>query len=111
MSVAPSPVSSPTRVLLLEDADADARAVESVLRAFSFTVSRVWRLSDALTAVQSDDFDVVLADLGLPDSTGLDTLEGLRQHAIGLPIVVMTGHDDESTAVRAVAAGAQDYLI
>jgi PAS domain S-box-containing protein len=111
MSVVSLSVSALARVLLLEDADADARAVESLLRQFSFDVSRSRRLSDALTALRSDEFDVVLADLGLPDSTGLDTLEALRQHAVGLPIVVMTGHDDESTAVRAVAAGAQDYLI
>ncbi|HKO54504.1 MAG TPA: PAS domain S-box protein [Thermoanaerobaculia bacterium] len=105
------PASSPTRVLLVEDADADARAVESVLREYRFDVRRALRLSEALAALRSEHFDVVLADLGLPDSAGLATLDMLRNHAAAIPIVIMTGHDDESTAVRAVAAGAQDYLI
>lgn len=111
MSVAAFPVTSPTRVLLLEDADPDARVVESVLHELSFDVRRAPQLSDALIALRSEDFDVVLADLGLPDSAGLATLEVLREHAVTVPIVVMTGLADESTAVRAVAAGAQDYLI
>jgi PAS domain S-box-containing protein len=111
MSVTTFPVPSPTRVLLLEDADADARVVESVLREFPFEVRRAASLAEALAALRCEDFDVVLADLNLPDSAGLATLEVLRALADAVPIVVMTGHDDESTAVRAVAAGAQDYLI
>src|SRR5688572_11191716 len=111
MSVAPFHLVSATRVLLIEDADADARVVESVLDQFSFDVRRVSRLSDALAALRSEEFDAVLADLGLPDSAGLSTVETLRQYAAEIPIVVMTGRGDESTASRAVAAGAQAYLV
>lgn len=111
MSVAPFHLVSAIRVLLIEDADADAQVVESVLDQFSFDVRRVSRLSDALAALRSEEFDAVLADLGLPDSAGLSTLEVLRQYAAEIPIVVMTGRGDEATALRAVAAGAQDYLV
>ncbi|HEX6640961.1 MAG TPA: PAS domain S-box protein, partial [Thermoanaerobaculia bacterium] len=99
------------RILLVEDADADAQVVEDVLRDYAFIVRRANRLCDALVAVRSEEFDAILADLGLPDSAGLATVEALRQQAVAIPIVVMTGRADESTALRAVAAGAEDYLV
>jgi PAS domain S-box-containing protein len=110
MSVSPFPVFAPVRVLLVEDTDADAKVIEDVLHHHAFTVRKVRRLAQAITALRSDEFDVILSDLGLPDSTGLDTLETLLHHA-GVPVVVMTGRGDESIALRAVAAGAQDYLV
>jgi len=110
MSVSPFPVFAPVRVLLVEDTDADATAIEGVLHHHAFTVRKVRRLAEAITALRSDEFDVILSDLGLPDSTGLDTLESLVHHA-AVPVVVMTGRGDESIALRAVAAGAQDSLV
>src|SRR5215213_3950704 len=110
MSVSPFPVFVPVRVLLVEDTDADATAIEGILHHHAFTVRKVRRLTEAITALRSDEFDVILSDLGLPDSTGLDTLESLVHHA-AVPVVVMTGRGDESIALRAVAAGAQDYLV
>jgi PAS domain S-box-containing protein len=111
MTVAAFPATTPLRILLLEDADADARAIEDVLQEYAFIVRRAGRLCDALVAVRSEEFDAILADLGLPDSSGLATVEALRQQAVAIPIVVMTGRADESTALRAVAAGAEDYLV
>jgi PAS domain S-box-containing protein len=111
MTVAPFPTAAPLRILLLEDADADAQVVEDVLREYAFIVRRAGRLCDALVAVRSEQFDAILADLGLPDSAGLATVEALRQQAVAIPIVVMTGRADESIALRAVAAGAEDYLV
>ena len=111
MTVAAFPAPAPLRILLIEDADADAQVVENVLQEYAFIVRRAGRLGDALIAVRSEQFDAILADLGLPDSAGLATVEALRQHAVAIPIVVMTGRADESTALRAVAAGAEDYLV
>src|SRR5208282_1122947 len=53
----------------------------------------------------------ILLDLSLPDADGIDTLVRAHEHSPKTPIVVMTGHDDEALAVRAVRAGAQDYLV
>jgi PAS domain S-box-containing protein len=111
MSVSLFPVSTPVRVLLLEDNEIEAEVVESVLRQYAFDVHRAGRLDDALIALRSEEFDVILSDLGLPDSTGLATLDALRQHAPAMPVVVMTGRGDETTALQAVASGAQDYLV
>src|SRR4051812_22564210 len=102
---------APIRALLVEDADIDAHVIEKVLRQFSFEVQRVSRLSEAIVALRSAEFDVILSDLGLPDSSGLVTLESLLERCGAVPIVVMTGRDDEEIALRAVAAGAQDYLV
>ena len=69
------------------------------------------RLDSALERLRQESFDVVLLDLGLPDSQGMQTLT-LAQEANGaVPIVVLTGRDDERFAVEAVRAGAQDYLV
>jgi PAS domain S-box-containing protein len=76
-----------------------------------FEVQCVSRLSGALECIAEDRFDVVLLDLGLPDSSGLATLRTVRRQAVKLPIIVLTGNDDEQTGVDAIREGAQDYLI
>jgi signal transduction histidine kinase/HPt (histidine-containing phosphotransfer) domain-containing protein len=109
-------VTSPIRVLLLEDDPADARLVEQLLRRVkrpSFEVKVVARLAQAVAALAAGDdgFDVVLADLGVPDSAGIATLDGLTRAAPRLPVVVLTGNDDDAVALEAVKRGAQDYLV
>ena len=111
MSVTPFPTAAPTRVLLIEDVDLDAHVIESVLRQFAFAVRRAKTLAEALIDLRSEHYDVILSDLGLPDSEGLATLDTLLDKATAIPIVVMTGRTDEATALRAMAAGAQDYLV
>ena len=66
----------------------------------------VERLSDG-----GERFDVVLADLGVPDSAGIATLDALTQAAPSLPVVVLTGNDDDAIALEALKRGAQDYLV
>lgn len=110
MTVAAINPSCALRVLLLEPSNDDALALEEVLTQCAFLVRRVAQLADALAELRSGEFDVILADLAGPGRCGLDTLEALRQHAIVVPIVVLTERGDEWIAVRAVAAGAQDYL-
>ncbi len=102
------------RVLLVEDNPGDARLFTELLRdagASHLTMVHADRLAAALDHLNNDSFDVMLLDLSLPDADGLDTLVRAHAHAPKIPIVVLTGHDDEALAVRAVRAGAQDYLV
>jgi len=75
------------------------------------TLPRPCRTSKALTRLGRKDIDLVLLDLGLPDSHGLTTFHKLRQAAPDVPVIVLTSTDDEELAVTAVRDGAQDYLI
>jgi PAS domain S-box-containing protein len=104
----------PITVLLVEDSPADARVISEALKetgAGRFVLERAERLSGALEKLRTGRPDVVLLDLTLPDSQGLDTFRRVRSAAAALPVVVLTGLADEETGVQAVAAGAQDYLL
>jgi signal transduction histidine kinase len=106
--------SVPIRLLLVEDNPADARLLQHALAdapGQSFHVAHVELIADALAHLASDPFDAILLDLSLPDSQSLNTLSRVMAAAPHLPIVVMTGFDDEARALEAVRAGAQDFLI
>ena len=100
-------------ILLVEDDDIDAEAVLRFLgkSAMHFVFVRETCLNDALIASEKNSFSVVLLDLGLPDSKGLDGVKKLRAKAPHLPIVVLTGLDDQERASQAMRAGTQDYLV
>jgi two-component system cell cycle sensor histidine kinase/response regulator CckA len=99
-------------VLIVEDdPTATLLARELLEEAQNFQLLHAERLAGALDLLASGKVDVVLLDLGLPDSQGLDTLVRLRANSPHVPIVVMTSRDDEDLAFRAVQAGAQDYLV
>jgi two-component system, cell cycle sensor histidine kinase and response regulator CckA len=102
------------RVLLVEDNPGDARLFTELVRdtgAGQWKLVHVDRLSAALDRLSREPFDVMLLDLSLPDADGLETVIRAHTQAPKVPIVVLTGHDDEALAVRAVRAGAQDYLV
>jgi signal transduction histidine kinase len=102
-----------TSVLLVEDNRSDARLLEATLQdagGHRFRFTHVQRLAGALAALAGGGVDLVLLDLNLPDSQGLDTLAELQRERPGVPVVVLTGLNDEELAVKAVQAGAQDYL-
>ena len=104
----------PIKVLLVEDNPGDARLIREMLPETSdvpFDLACVDRLSDGLERMASGDMDVVLLDLSLPDSQGLDTFIRARDHAPQMPIILLTGLDDKESAVTAVREGAQDYLV
>ena len=104
----------PITVLLVEDNPGDARLILELLgevQAQAFDLERVDRLDDALARLAHSGVDVVLLDLGLPDSQGLDTFVRARRGAPNEPIVVISGLDDEQLALEAVRSGAQDYLV
>ena len=102
------------RVLLIEDNPLHARMLRGFLdeiHAPSFPVKHVDNLAAGLDLASREKFDVVLLDLVLPDSKGLDTFVRWRTHAPHVPVVVLTGLDDMGLATRAVESGAQDYLL
>lgn len=102
------------QVLLIEDNVADAKFLQHLLAKsaqVSFEVTWVSRLAEGLEVLEEKGFDIVLLDLVLPDGQGLDTFRSLRVRSAGVPIIVLTGLDDEEAAFEAVAAGAQDYLV
>jgi signal transduction histidine kinase len=104
----------PIRALLVEDNPADARLLCEHLResaAGAFEVTRVARLSACIEQLRQNPFDVVLLDLTLPDSRSIDTVRRVHAEAAEVPIVVLTGLEDEAVGVEAVRQGAQDYLV
>ena len=99
---------------MIEDNPADARLIEVMLaeaNALSFEFSWVDNLADGMERIRSNSVDVVLLDLGLPESTGLETLERLRDGVRVPTLVVLSGLTDEGVAVQALRSGAQDYLV
>jgi serine phosphatase RsbU (regulator of sigma subunit) len=109
---APSVAREEISVLLVEDDEGDARLVEDELaeRLPGAAIARSRSLQEALRALDGK-VDCVLLDLGLPDALGLDAVAQLRAHGRGVPLIVLTGLDDEAAGVAAVEAGAQDYLV
>ncbi len=102
------------RILLVEDDPDDVWVMRSLLGDRwdgPFTLVNVELLSDGIRRCAEDVFDVILLDLALPDSQGLGTFIRMHAHADGVPIVVLSGYDDEITAMKAVQAGAEDYLV
>ncbi|MBD2437436.1 HAMP domain-containing sensor histidine kinase [Nostoc sp. FACHB-110] len=117
-------------ILLVEDSPSDAKLLHQIfLHAdkYELKMQHVERLSQAINAsltgyqlTENDNFDnssplvkfdLVLLDLGLPDSLGLETLKEYRAAVTDIPVVVLTGMDDEELAMQALAEGAQDYLV
>jgi diguanylate cyclase (GGDEF)-like protein len=101
-------------VLLIEDNPGDARLIEEMIRedpAAPFTLVCVDRLSSALEHLTTSEAALVLLDLSLPDSIGLDTFTRVYAHSPAVPIIVLTGNDDQKIALAAVKGGAQDYLV
>ncbi len=101
-------------VLLIEDNPGDVRLIEEMLAedpATPFRLSCVGRLAHGLEHLAAEQTRLVLLDLSLPDSHGLDTFTRVFAHSPAVPIIVLTGNDDENIALSAVKTGAQDYLV
>ena len=101
------------KVLLVEDNPGDAQRIFQMLRDASdeFDLQHVDHLETALDKLGHSAVDVVLLDLGLPDSQGLETVVRARRRTVDEPIVVISAMDDENIAREAVRRGAQDYLV
>lgn len=104
----------PIKILLVEDNPGDVLLLQETLSEithFASDLVHVDRLADALQHLQTESFDVVLLDLLLPDSEGLETFLQIHQQVPLTPIIVLTGITDETLTIQAMQAGAQDYLI
>jgi diguanylate cyclase len=101
-------------VLLIEDNPGDARLIREMLaedEAQPFRLSHVNRLSAGIEQLAQKTTDLVLLDLSLPDSNGIETFAKVYAHSPKVPIIVLSGNDDQQLALYAVKSGAQDYLV
>jgi signal transduction histidine kinase len=104
----------PLQVLLVEDNAGDVRLLREMFgkeRRDAFQLTHLLRMSEAEIHLAKGGVDIVLLDLGLPDGHGLDTVRRAHAAAPDVPVIVLTGLDDEALAADAMTAGAQDYLI
>ncbi|MBX3369720.1 MAG: PAS domain S-box protein [Nitrospira sp.] len=104
----------PIHVLLIEDNPGDIRLVRELFAQTGngqFTLTHVGRLDAGIRCLSESLIDVILLDLSLPDSQGIETLIRMHAAAHGIPIVLMTGLEDEELGLHLIQAGAQDYLI
>jgi DNA-binding NtrC family response regulator len=102
------------KTLILEDNPEDMLILEKLIKGVKLRDIRfiaVTKLAEAVALLKKDKFDLVISDLTVPDSRGLETFRGLRTVVPKTPIVLLTGMDDEAMAVQAMREGAQDYLI
>ncbi|MCP4421449.1 MAG: diguanylate cyclase [Chloroflexi bacterium] len=100
-------------ILLIEDDSIQARLIKAILSKNSCALTMEWvdTLQAGLERLALGGIAVVLLDLGLPDSQGLDTFSRLYEQTSSIPIIILSGNDDEMMSMTAVQAGAQDYLI
>ena len=105
---------SPFRILLIEDDPRDARLLEAMVLGIKnarFHLETVPTVAEGLQRLAAGGIDLALLDLTLPDSIGLETVTQIRARNSNVPIIVMSGQEDEALAVEAVKQGAQDYLV
>jgi DNA-binding response OmpR family regulator len=101
------------KVLLIEDDAPFARLLAALLNADgdAYAVESAGDLAEGLVLLAREHFDAVITDLGLPDCKGIDTYRAVRERAQDLPIIIVSGGDDDAVALEAVRAGADDYLV
>ena len=102
------------KVLLIEDNPGDCRLIRELLKEsqiIEFNLLCAGDLSQGLVQLHDGNYDVVLLDLSLPDSLGLETLLSVRRNKPEVTVIVMTGNEDEALGLQATQAGAQDYLV
>ena len=107
-------MNQPVRLLMVEDDPNHAEIFQRTIHALAdqrYQIDWVSSLGAGLEKLSTSTYDLVVLDLNLPDSNGLDTFGRVHAHAPEVPILIHTAMDDESQAVRAVRAGAQDYLV
>ena len=99
------------RVLLVEDDTAYAAMVRAELQEAAIDLENVGTLAAARAAIARREFDAILLDLGLPDSSGLATVDGMYDPAGDIPIIVLTSNADAGVAASSIQRGAQEYLL
>ena len=103
------------KVLLVEDNPQEAELIEDLLAGISdrqrILLTKADRLSEALQRLSQETFDIILLDLSLPDSLGIETVARIQEYGVNVPIVVLTAQNDEELALRLISVGVQDYLV
>ncbi|MGA2676233.1 MAG: histidine kinase dimerization/phosphoacceptor domain -containing protein [Methanobacterium sp.] len=102
------------KVLLIEDNTADINLIRDMLNETknnNFQIINCKTLNDGIIQLSNNDFNVILLDLGLPDSQGIESFLKLYEHEKKIPIIILTGLENEENAIHATQNGAQDYLI
>lgn len=99
------------KILLIEDNHADVELIQEKLRNSENMLTSADTLFFGLALLNEQRFDIVLLDLRLPDSSGIETFKSIQTKASELPIIVLTGTDEEEVATEAISSGAQDYLV
>ena len=116
MNNSTTPSSGSLKILLVEDSSTSAMLVHNVLEGGDdvhgkFALTHCKTLGEAVKCLKKEEFDLILLDLTLPDSSGLETLSRMRTAVPDIAVVVLTATDDESIGLEALQTGAQDYLI
>ncbi len=103
----------PFQILIIEDNPFDFKMASRLLARHQdlFAIEWACNLKQGLEILSHSPFDILLLDLNLPDSRGIETLRPIRERVPTLPVIVLTSQDDESFAIEALKSGAQDYLI
>ena len=102
------------KILLIEDNLGDAYLIEEYLEEFdnfSYEIKNVGTLTEALSILKKQPFDVIVLDLGLPDSDGINTFFRIHNENPLIPIIILTELDDEAIGFYALEKGAKDFLV
>ena len=104
----------PIKLLLIEDNKADCELIKIKLdtsKIIKFKITYTERLISGLKLLETEKFDIILLDLGLPDSIGLESFKSILTEHPAIPIIVLTGLANEKIGIEAIKYGAQDYLV
>ena len=104
----------PIKVLLIEDNVGDYELILKMLDSSEiaeFELTHTSRLTSGLRLLESGKFDIILLDLGLPDSVGFESFKSTLELHPAIPIIILTGLTNEQTGIQAIKYGAQDYLV
>jgi DNA-binding response OmpR family regulator len=104
----------PLSILFIEDSVADVKLIKESLKSvieFSFALDHAMNLGSGLAKLAEQKYDAIILDLGLPDSSGLDTLAAVRAKNEEVPIIILSGNADRSILLDALSKGADNYLL
>jgi len=108
-------MSEQIRILQVDDDEVDVKLARRVLskcsRPITFDIQSAGTLADAVERLVGNEYDIILLDLGLPDSNGIETVRKITEVRPNVPVVVLTGLEDEETGLAAIKSGAADYLV
>ena len=98
-------------VLLIEDDPSHAMLIKRALRSTAADISHVASLEEAYTQIRQGAFDLIITDLNLPDSSGIDHIQTLKEKTQGLPLIVLTSSSDLHIAIEAMKKGAEEFIV